>query len=138
MADIAKDAADDFIAKWRGVNASELSTAQSFAGDLCRLLGVPLPHPDAEQQYLFERPITFRHGDGSTSAGRIDLYKRGCFVLEAKKLRAPTHTRGFDEAMLRARSQAERGAKPQRSTSNAMRHSGTQRYAVMAPPETSA
>lgn len=107
MTDIAKDAADDFIAKWKGISASELSTAQSFLSDLCRLLGVELPHPDAEQQYMFERPITFTHGDGSTSAGRIDLYKRGAFVLEAKKLKSPKTVKGFDDAMLRARSQAE-------------------------------
>ncbi|MBS0485958.1 MAG: hypothetical protein JSS13_01320, partial [Proteobacteria bacterium] len=62
-----------FIAKWSGVTASELSTAQSFALDLCRLLGVDAPHPDAEQQYMFERPVAFAHGDGSSSAGRIDL-----------------------------------------------------------------
>ncbi|MBS0437825.1 MAG: class I SAM-dependent DNA methyltransferase, partial [Proteobacteria bacterium] len=100
-----------FIAKWSGVTASELSTAQSFALDLCHLLGVEAPHPDAEQQYMFERPVSFVHGDGSTSAGRIDLYKRGCFVLEAKKLRQNANTRGFDDAMLRARSQAEQYAR---------------------------
>ncbi|EIL95029.1 MULTISPECIES: class I SAM-dependent DNA methyltransferase [Rhodanobacter] len=111
MTTTSMDAADAFIAKWRGVTASELSTAQSFALDLCRLLGVEAPHPDAEQQYMFERPVTFSHGDGSNSAGRIDLYKRGCFVLEAKKLKAPTHTKGFDDAMLRARSQAEQYAR---------------------------
>ncbi|WP_201314358.1 DNA methyltransferase [Dyella sp. EPa41] len=111
MTSIHKDASDDFIAKWSGVAASELSTAQSFAMDLCHLLGVELPHPDAEQQYMFERPVTFTHGDGSKSAGRIDLYKRGCFVLEAKKLKAPTHTKGFDDALLRARSQAEQYAR---------------------------
>ncbi|MDN5925377.1 MAG: class I SAM-dependent DNA methyltransferase, partial [Xanthomonadales bacterium] len=111
MSDTAADAADEFIAKWRGVSASELSTAQSFAIDLCELLDVPRPHPDADQSYMFERPITFHHGDGSTSPGRVDLYKRGCFVLEAKKLHAPVHTKGFDDAMLRARSQAERYAR---------------------------
>ena len=36
---------------------------------------------------MFERPVTFRHGDGGASAGRIDSYRRGCFVLEAKKLK---------------------------------------------------
>ncbi|MBS0581967.1 MAG: hypothetical protein JSS42_02580, partial [Proteobacteria bacterium] len=105
MSDIQRDDANGFIAKWKGSTASELSTAQSFALDLCRLLGVEAPHADAEQRYMFERPVTFRHGDGSESAGRIDLYKRGCFVLEAKKLKAATQTRGFDEAMLRARGQ---------------------------------
>ena len=111
MTEISKDASDDFIAKWSGGTASELSTAQTFAMDLCHLLGVETPHADAAQQYMFERPITFAHGDGGSSAGRIDLYKRGCFVLEAKKLKAPTHTKGFDDAMLRARSQAEQYAR---------------------------
>ena len=107
MADIANEAADDFIHKWQGVAASELSTSQSFLIDLCRLLGVDTPHPTPEQDYMFERPITFRHGDGRSSAGRIDLYRRGAFVLESKKFRANTQTKGFDDALLRARSQAE-------------------------------
>jgi hypothetical protein len=100
-------AAAAFIARWKGVQASELSTSQSFLIELCELLGVDKPHPTPEQDYMFERPITFSHGDGSTSAGRIDLYRRGHFVLESKKVKAGTHTKSFDEALLRARSQAE-------------------------------
>lgn len=107
VADIARDNAEDFIAKWQNVTASELSTSQSFLSDLCRLLGVDVPHPTAEQDYMYERPITFSHGDGSSSAGRIDLYRRGAFVLESKKVKAGSHTKGFDDALLRARSQAE-------------------------------
>ncbi|MBN8777769.1 class I SAM-dependent DNA methyltransferase [Thiomonas arsenitoxydans] len=99
--------AADFIARWSGVAASELSTAQSFVRELCELLGVPVPHPTPELDYMFERPITFRHGDGSSSPGRIDCYRRGAFVLEAKKLRASADTRRFDDALLRARAQAE-------------------------------
>lgn len=101
------DAIAAFIGKWQGVQASELSTAQSFVNDLCDLLGQPHPHPTPEQTYMFERPITFLHGDGSSSAGRVDCYKRGHFVLEAKKLKAASHTKGFDDGLLRARSQAE-------------------------------
>ena len=101
------DVADAFIARWQGVAASELSTSQSFLIDLCRLLGVDVPHATPEQDYMFERPISFAHGDGSTSAGRIDLYRRGAFVLESKKVRLGSHTKGFDDALLRARSQAE-------------------------------
>ncbi len=101
------DAIAAFIGKWQGVQASELSTAQSFVNDLCDLLGQPHPHPTPEQAYMFERPITFLHGDGSSSAGRVDCYKRGHFVLEAKKLKAASHTKGFDDGLLRARSQAE-------------------------------
>ena len=111
MEDIQRDAVELFIAKWQGVAASELSTSQSFLLDLCRLLGVDTPHPTPEQDYMFERPITFAHGDGSTSAGRIDLYRRGAFVLESKKLKAAKHTKGFDEGLLRARTQAEQYAR---------------------------
>lgn len=35
--------------------------------------------------YVFERRVDFKHPDGSTTAGRIDLYKRDCFILEAKQ-----------------------------------------------------
>ncbi len=103
-------AIDTFLARWQGVTASELATAQSFVIDLCRLLDVDAPHATAEQDYMFERPITFRHGDGGASAGRIDCYRRGAFVLEAKKLKVSgggTLNKGFDDALLRARSQAE-------------------------------
>jgi len=36
---------------------------------------------------VFERAVRFRHDDGTTSPGRIALYKSGCFVLEAKPSR---------------------------------------------------
>lgn len=99
-----------FIDKWQGVPASELATSQSFLLDLCALLELPAPHATDDQAYMFERPITFTHGDGSTSAGRIDLYRRGCFVLESKKLKAASAGK-VDESLLRARSQAERYAR---------------------------
>ena len=109
MTDLAPDtaAAQAFIHRWQGVQASELASAQSFVMELCDLLGVERPHPTLEQGYMFERPITFTHGDGSTSAGRIDCYRRGHFVLEAKRLKAAGHTKGFDDGLLRARSQGE-------------------------------
>ncbi len=102
-----------FITRWQGSTASELSTAQTFVIELCELLDQPRPHPTPEQDYMFERPIVFRHGDGSTSPGRVDCYRRGAFVLESKKLNpgAQAHlgktTKGFDDALMRARAQAE-------------------------------
>lgn len=99
--------AQGFIEQWQGVTASELATAQTFVIDLCELLGVARPHPTPAQDYMFERPVTFSHGDGTSSPGRIDCYKRGHFVLEAKKLQARSHTKGFDDGLLRARSQGE-------------------------------
>ena len=108
-----------FITRWRGVTASELSTSQSFVIQLCELLGVEAPHPTPEQSYMFERPITFQHGDGSSSPGRVDCYRRGHFVWESKKLKAGIQaqasgaapTRAFDDALLRARAQAENYAR---------------------------
>ncbi len=109
-----RDATTLFIERWQGVTASELSTSQSFVIALCDLLGVPRPHATAAQGYMFERPVTFRHGDGSTSAGRIDCYRHGAFIWESKKLKvsplaaATGHTpKAFDDALLRARAQAE-------------------------------
>ena len=97
--------AEAFIARWTGKTASELSTAQSFVIELCALIGVA--PPTHELDYMFERPITFSHGDGSTSAGRIDCYLRGHFVLEAKKVKAGPATKGFDDALLRARAHTQ-------------------------------
>jgi hypothetical protein len=107
-----------FIARWTGVTASELSTSQSFIIDLCALLDVPRPHPTPERDYMFERPVTFQNGDGSTSAGRVDCYRRGAFVWESKKLHPGAQaavtgktTRSFDNALLLARTQAEHYAR---------------------------
>jgi hypothetical protein len=104
-----------FIERWQSVqltDATELASSQTFILDLCNLLGVSTPLPSVEQDYMFERPITFMHGDGSSSAGRIDCYRRGAFVWESKKLRhvKPSSTQ-FDAAMLTARAQAENYAR---------------------------
>lgn len=112
----ATEAAQAFIQRWHGVAASELATSQSFVIELCALLGVD--PPTHEPHYQFERPITFQHGDGTTSAGRVDCYKRGHFVWESKKLkpgaqaqRTGATTKAFDDALLKARTQAENYAR---------------------------
>jgi SAM-dependent methyltransferase len=60
-----------------------------FLIELCDLIGVQRPDPagpETEQNdYVFERAVRFHHDDGTSSPGRIDLYKKGCFVLEAKQ-----------------------------------------------------
>lgn len=100
-----------FIARWQGADGTELANYQLFVHDLASLLGVPHPEPAREDTrdnaYVFERRVTLARGDGSSSEGRIDCYRRGAFVLEAKKIRASASTRGFDDALLRARAQAE-------------------------------
>lgn len=62
---------------------------RSFRQDLCDVIGVPRPDAtlddDSRNDYVYERSVTFHHEAGTTSTGRIDLYKRDCFVLEAKQ-----------------------------------------------------
>ena len=100
-----------FRARWQDADGSELANYQLFITDLCRVLGVPSPDPAREDTrdnaYVFERRITFRHGDGSSSTGRIDCYRRSHFVLEAKKIKLGVASKGFDDALQRARGQAE-------------------------------
>ena len=129
---------DAFIDRWEKSGGSELANFQMFAAELCDLLGVAKPDPSEAQNeyndYTFERRIDFKHDDGSTSPGRIDLYRRGCFVMEAKQsakrtgkkagdplqpallpedamqVKAGTATRGtrgWDRAMRAAKRQAE-------------------------------
>ena len=102
-----------FIAKWRKASGSERANYQLFITGLCELLGVDKPDPSSEDTrdnaYVFERRVRFAHGDGSESHGFIDCYKRGHFVLEAKKAKGAVKT--FDSALLRARGQAEQYAR---------------------------
>lgn len=127
---------ESLIAESKASGGAELANYQPFVAGLCRALGLPEPNFSKEQNhlndYVFERRVDFKHADGSRSAGRIDCYRRGCFVLEAKqsgKRRAKTSvgqldlipedeaqtkqgqakrgTRGWDQVMLAARKQAE-------------------------------
>jgi len=121
-----------FIERWQNSAAAERANYALFLAELCDFLEVPRPDPavaDASQnKYVFEHPVSFRHPTGLSSPGFIDLYKRGCFVLEAKQgSEAPEPsllfemphrrgaavrgTTGWDQAMLRARNQAEQYAK---------------------------
>ena len=113
------DALQTFIRRWQGVTASALSSAQSFVIGLCASLGVVRPQATAEMDDMVERPIAFRHADGSPNPGRVDCYRRGAFVLDRRTLHPGQQalkgqtTKGFDDALLRARSQAEHCARPQ-------------------------
>ena len=124
--------AHPFIERWQNSAAAERANYALFLSELCDYLEVPRPNPavadDSQNRYVFERPVTFRHPTGLSSTGFVDLYKRGCFVLEAKQgseapepsliLEMPHRrgtavrgTTGWDQAMLRARNQAEQYAK---------------------------
>ncbi|WP_299820204.1 DNA methyltransferase [uncultured Pontibacter sp.] len=80
---------ESFISRWKASGASERANYQLFLTELCELLGVekPMPATDKvhEANYTFERPVVFDDGEGRTSTNFIDLYKKDCFVLEAKQ-----------------------------------------------------
>jgi hypothetical protein len=80
-----------FISRWGPSGGGERSNYQIFLIELCRLIGVPEPEPSVELEqdnaYIFERRVIARHDDGRDTSNFIDLYKRSCFVLEAKQSR---------------------------------------------------
>ncbi len=81
-----------FIARWQGrEGGQERANYALFLSELSDVLGVPRPDPASANHetndYVFERSVREKAIDGSLSLGRIDLYKRGCFVLEAKQSR---------------------------------------------------
>ena len=127
----------NFIERWKESAAAELANSQSFLKEFCMLIDVPQPAPTQQDEthnaYVFEKAIAFNNGDGTTSPGRIDLYKRGCFVLESKQGSerkaseaealatitrnrkhktgtAPRGTAAWERAMVKAREQAKRYA----------------------------
>ena len=79
----------EFAARWQNSGGAERANYSLFLTDLCDLLGVPRPDATtdnpAQDAYVLERAVTFDDGAGKKSTGRIDLYKRGCFVLETKQ-----------------------------------------------------
>lgn len=83
-----------FIQRWSGrEGGAERANYAMFLGELCDVLGVSRPDPaDAtahQNDYALERAVRPRDSDGGGAPKRIDLYKRGCFILEAKQSRLP-------------------------------------------------
>lgn len=130
-------ALDALIEEASASGGSELANYQLFVVGLCDALGMDRPRMAQEgndlNDYVFERRVDFKHLDGSRTPGRIDCYRRGSFILEAKQSakrqakKVPTEqlalipedasqrkqghakrgTRGWDQIMLAARKQAE-------------------------------
>lgn len=123
---------DEFIERWAASSGAERSNYQLFLSELSELIGVERPQPAqsivAHNAYVFDKRVPLPHG----TTGYIDLYKRNCFVLEAKqgsdKVDAPElvsaqtlqqfarrkkgtavrGTAGWDTAMEKAKKQGER------------------------------
>jgi hypothetical protein len=132
---------EKFITDFAESGGAERANTHLFIERFCEIFDLPKPNPASEQNhmndYVFERSILFKHADGTQTTGFIDLYKRGCFILEAKQSskRSTTHhnpnqqellpeestqiksgtakrgTRSWDTAMLAARKQAENYAR---------------------------
>ena len=132
---------EGFIRRWQQSSASERANYALFLSELCDFLDLPRPEPSKADEeantYVIDKAVVFQELDGSSSTNFIDLYKRNCFVLEAKQGSNPQPdqtglpfalappeaprrkkrgtavrgTHGWDTAMLAARGQAERYAK---------------------------
>lgn len=103
-----------FIAKWADTGAAERANFQPFCDDLCDLLGVSRPDGQRPQEtdnaYVFEKSVPLQQLDGTSTTGRIDLYKRGHFVMEgkqgaeegaARKGHGTRGSAGWDKALVR-------------------------------------
>src|SRR5450830_1425048 len=79
----------EFIATWSASGAAERANKDSFLIDLCDLLGMPRPNPTSgdpdKDTYTFERDAIFAHEGDKFTTGKIDLFKDGHFILEAKQ-----------------------------------------------------
>ncbi|RRB01990.1 class I SAM-dependent DNA methyltransferase [Larkinella rosea] len=78
----------EFEARWKPAGGAERANYGLFLQDLCDLIGVTRPDPTtdnpAQDAYVLERAVEF-NDHGKRSIGRVDLYKRSCFVLETKQ-----------------------------------------------------
>ena len=85
---------EHFISRWTGrVGGAERANYQMFLSEFCDVIGVPRPDvasgDRAQNDYVFERAVRPRGSADTTAPKRIDLYRRGCFILEAKQSRLP-------------------------------------------------
>jgi hypothetical protein len=74
-----------FLTKWQASGGAERSNAHTFLNELCDILEVERPQPKTNDEqanaYVFEKTIP----SVTDTSNFIDLYKRGCFVLETKQ-----------------------------------------------------
>ena len=79
---------DDLLAKWLGARGgAERANYQMFLTEFCLALGLPLPDAAGSGlgDYRFDGPVRSEAIYGTKGDHRIDLYKRDCFILEAKQ-----------------------------------------------------
>ena len=103
-----------YIKRWGGGisrGGNETANLQMFLTELCTLLDLPQPEPARadrnDNAYIFERSVTELFANGGKTSRRIDLYKRGCFILEGKDTGKQTDSDGWDASIIKALNQAE-------------------------------
>ena len=107
-----------YIQRWGGGishGGNERANLQMFITELCTLLDLPQPDPAGSKRsdntYVFERSVTELFADGGKTTRSLDLYRRGCFILEGKDTGKQTGSDGWDAAIDKARKQAENYAR---------------------------
>jgi hypothetical protein len=84
---------EEFINKWSGLaGGAEKANFGPFIYDLVRALDLPEPEPAEGGKlgaYQFEAPIPNASFRNPQNKGSADLYKRGCFIMEAKQSYMP-------------------------------------------------
>lgn len=107
-----------YIERWGGGishGGNERANLQMFITELCTLLDLPQPDPAGSKRsdntYVFERSVTELFADGGKTTRSLDLYRRGCFILEGKDTGKQTGSDGWDAAIDKARKQAENYAR---------------------------
>lgn len=107
-----------YIQRWGGGishGGNERANLQMFVTELCTLLDLPQPDPAGSQRsenaYVFERSVTELFADGGKTTRSLDLYRRGCFILEGKDTGKQAGSDGWDAAIDKARKQAENYAR---------------------------
>ena len=73
-----------FVSKWHLASGGERKAKDYFLLDLCAALGVPPPEV-GQDRYGFEADVLQVNEGGKITTLRVDLYKHGCFILEAKQ-----------------------------------------------------
>lgn len=112
-----------FLDRWQKSEAAERANYVLFLTELCEVLDLPRPEPTASDErantYVFEKAVTFHNVDGSVARGRIDLYRKGHFVLEAKQ---GSNAPAFQLRVSRRRVHSHQSRPASRNPSSRYRH----------------
>ncbi len=110
-----------FIERWENrEGGQERANYALFLTELCDLLGVAHPDPAGASHdfndYVYERRVSRQLPDGRADNGRIDLYKRGCFILRPSKVVCPAAGRRKSGTRATCLRQAPKRARARRIT----------------------